>query len=87
MFKKKKKPIDVLIECIYYRLIWAVAICLCLYGFVTSGRSAWTRYQENPTVISMDREYREWSTALPAVTVCPTDPINTTDVDELIQEK
>jgi len=35
----------------------------------------------------MDREYKEWATALPAVTLCPTTKIDDGLFEELIQKK
>ncbi|CAH1713474.1 unnamed protein product [Aphis gossypii] len=69
------------------KLTWVIAICLSIYGSAILGSSTWNRYQENPTVISMDREYKEWATALPAVTLCPTNKIDDQLFDELVQKK
>ncbi|XP_022164487.1 uncharacterized protein LOC111029676 [Myzus persicae] len=69
------------------KLIWVIAICLSIYGSAILGSSTWTRYQENPTVISMDREYKEWATPLPAFTLCPTYKIDDQLFDELVQKK
>ncbi|XP_029342234.1 pickpocket protein 11-like [Acyrthosiphon pisum] len=68
------------------RFIWVIAICLSIYGSAILGSSTWTRYQENPTVISMDREYKEWTTSLPAVTLCPTNKIDDQLFEELVQK-
>lgn len=35
-----------------------------------------TRYTLNPTVVSIKKDFREWSTAFPAVTVCLTDRVD-----------
>jgi hypothetical protein len=66
-----------------------MAIGLSIYGSAILGSSTWTRYQENPTVISMDREFKEWTTALPAFTLCPTDEHKIDDdrFDNLIKTK
>lgn len=60
---------------------------MSIYGSAILGSSTWHRYQENPTVISMDREYNEWATALPAFTVCPTNKVDDRLLDELLQKK
>lgn len=67
--------------------MWATAICMSIYGSVMLGSSTWTRYQENPTVISMDREYKEWATALPTFTLCPVIKVDERKLDELLQKK
>jgi hypothetical protein len=35
----------------------------------------------------MDREYKEWATALPAVTLCPTNKIDEILFDEFVEKK
>ncbi|XP_025203335.1 pickpocket protein 11-like [Melanaphis sacchari] len=69
------------------KLIWVIAICLSIYGSAILGSSTWNRYQENPTVISMDREYKEWATALPAITLCPMNKIDDQLFNGFIQKK
>ncbi|VVC28454.1 Hypothetical protein CINCED_3A005017 [Cinara cedri] len=66
------------------KFVWAIAIGLSIYGSTILGSSTWTRYQENPTVISMDREYREWATAFPAVTLCPTSEVDVEEFEKLM---
>lgn len=70
-----------------YRIIWTIAIGLSIYGSTILGSSTWTRYQDNPTVISMDRDYKDWATLIPAVTLCPTNKIDDQNFDDLIQNK
>jgi hypothetical protein len=48
------------------RLIWMVCICLGVFGIITLGNDTWTRYQTNPTVISMDRNKFSWNTSFPS---------------------
>lgn len=35
----------------------------------------------------MDRDYKDWATALPAVTLCPTNKIDDEQFDELTRNK
>ncbi|XP_050540284.1 pickpocket protein 11-like [Daktulosphaira vitifoliae] len=69
------------------KLLWVIVICFCIYGAKQIGESTWTRYQENPTVISMERDYKEWSTALPAITLCPTDNLDNQKFEEIIEKE
>ncbi|XP_050438903.1 pickpocket protein 11-like [Adelges cooleyi] len=69
------------------RFLWVIAICFCIYGSVVLGTSTWTRYQENPTVISMERDYKEWSTALPAVTLCPINNMDEQKFEEMVEKE
>ncbi|XP_055623469.1 sodium channel protein Nach-like [Toxorhynchites rutilus septentrionalis] len=44
----------------------------------------WIRYLTNPTVITLDRNYHEWNTTFPSLTICFHDRMNATARDELI---
>lgn len=50
------------------------AVSLCLMNF--------QRYQANPTVVSLQKDYRNWYNPFPAATGCFTDRVN----EELAQE-
>ena len=53
-------------------MVWTIFLVLGLYGAVEVSRTTWKHYQENPTVISMERDYKGWNTSFPSVTICPT---------------
>jgi hypothetical protein len=42
-----------------------------MFGAALLSLSTWRRYQENPTVISMERDYKAWNTSFPSITICP----------------
>lgn len=46
-------------------------MCAGLYGFSQIALVTVNRYYNNPTVISLERNYMEWNTTLPAATLCP----------------
>lgn len=48
------------------RLIWLLCICMGVYGIIVLGSGTWQRYQNNPTVISMDRSKFSWNTSFPS---------------------
>lgn len=39
-------------------------------GAILISLNQWNRYLANPTVISAQRDYREWYGILPALTIC-----------------
>ena len=47
-----------------------VFIGLTCYGSWIVGIIQWERYVANPTVISLERDYRDWNGTLPAISVC-----------------
>ncbi|KAK3932276.1 Pickpocket protein 28 [Frankliniella fusca] len=53
------------------RILWALVVALAWYGTYLIARSTWRRFQDNPTVISLERDYMSWNTSFPALTLCP----------------
>lgn len=56
--------------CTLFRVVWVFLIGLAVYGALFVGRSQWVRFQASPTVIQLDKNYREWVGTMPAATVC-----------------
>ncbi|KAK4883612.1 hypothetical protein RN001_006931 [Aquatica leii] len=52
------------------RLFWLIAILLSAIGATSLIISNWNRYNANPTVISIQKDYRNWKNLLPTVTGC-----------------
>lgn len=62
IFNLKLHPIE--------RLLWLIAVGVtCYYSYNISIRQ-YERYVANPTVISLERDYRDWNGTLPAISVC-----------------
>lgn len=51
-------------------LVWLLAVVIAVTAAVYISLSTWNRYLENPSVVSMERNYQEWNTTLPALTLC-----------------
>lgn len=54
------------------RLIWISLVAMGLYATAILSGLTLTRYFENPTVISMERDRFSWNTSFPSATICPT---------------
>ncbi|CAH1395973.1 unnamed protein product [Nezara viridula] len=54
-----------------YSAVWCVAVAMAIWGATKLSLQTWKRFQENPTVVSMERNYKEWNTSFPSVAVCP----------------
>lgn len=70
---------------IFERFLWFflfITTCFCAYKISST---QYERYVANPTVISLERDYREWNGTLPAVTLCYHKRINDTKAEELIK--
>lgn len=62
VFSKKLHPIE--------RLFWLLMFYGTCYGAYSIGIMQYERYEANPTVISLERDYRDWNGTLPAISVC-----------------
>lgn len=69
---EKRHPVEI--------LIWLSLVGTGIYGACILSSVTWTRYQENPTVVSMERDRFAWNTSFPAATICPSFKVN----DELL---
>ncbi|XP_031349918.1 pickpocket protein 11-like isoform X2 [Photinus pyralis] len=57
-------------------IIWLALIGTGVFGASILSSATWKRYQENPTVISMERDRFTWNTSFPAATICPTSKVH-----------
>ncbi|XP_066997698.2 pickpocket protein 11 isoform X2 [Anabrus simplex] len=56
---------------IWEYIIWLAFLIMGTAGAISISLSTWNRYQENPTVISLERDSTEWNTTFPSTTICP----------------
>ncbi|KAG5669679.1 hypothetical protein PVAND_017562 [Polypedilum vanderplanki] len=70
---------------IFERLLWLILILMTSYGAYNISSTQYERYVANPTVISLERDYREWNGTLPAVTLCYHKRINDTRAEAVIK--
>lgn len=68
------------------RLLWVVLFILTSYAAFSISSTQYERYVANPTVISLERDYREWNGTLPAITICYHKRIDDKRAKEMIQK-
>ncbi|XP_046975166.1 uncharacterized protein LOC124541356 [Vanessa cardui] len=68
----------------FYRFLWLVLTISAFGGAVYCGLSQLVRYNSDPVVVSLQRDYRGWSTAFPAVTACLLERVNQEKAREFI---
>lgn len=66
------------------RLIWLFLIVLAIFFAFHISSKQYSRYIASPTVISLERDYREWNGTLPAITICYHKRIDEKKAEELI---
>ncbi|XP_023722025.2 sodium channel protein Nach [Cryptotermes secundus] len=59
-------------------LLWAAVTVLASVGAMFVVLRSWEHYVANPTVLSLEKDYRQWSTLFPAVTICFLQNLNHT---------
>ncbi|XP_017786457.1 PREDICTED: pickpocket protein 28-like [Nicrophorus vespilloides] len=64
----KRHPLEI--------ILWAFFVAVGMYGASILSGLTLVRYQENPTVISMERDRFSWNTSFPSATICPTSKLN-----------
>ncbi|KAF5270429.1 hypothetical protein FQR65_LT05617 [Abscondita terminalis] len=68
------------------RLFWMIVIFLSASGAASLIISNWNRYNANPTVISIQKDFRNWKNLLPSVTGCFVSKININFMNKYIKE-
>ncbi|CAH0403916.1 unnamed protein product [Chilo suppressalis] len=58
------------------RILWFALTLSAFFGAVYCGISQWSRYNSDPVVVAMQRDYRRWWSAFPAITACFMDRID-----------
>nr|XP_022905748.1 sodium channel protein Nach-like isoform X1 [Onthophagus taurus]XP_022905756.1 sodium channel protein Nach-like isoform X1 [Onthophagus taurus] len=52
------------------RIFWLLIIISALTGGILASLSNWNRYLANPTVVSIEKDFRNWNNLFPAATGC-----------------
>lgn len=43
-----------------------------IWGTVDISLGQWQRFNDNPTVVTLEKDFRTWKFSLPAITMCNT---------------
>ncbi|XP_049820615.1 sodium channel protein Nach-like [Aethina tumida] len=69
------------------RIIWLIIIGIALGGAIAVALSNWRRYAANPTVVSLQKDFRNWLNPFPAATGCFIDKTDERKAQKFIKEK
>ncbi|CAH1404772.1 unnamed protein product [Nezara viridula] len=69
------------------RLFWLAIVVLATYGATALIYNSWYRYSSNPTVISLEKDFRDWNLLFPAATVCFQERLNESAATEILTER
>ncbi|XP_049779492.1 sodium channel protein Nach-like [Schistocerca cancellata] len=67
--------------------LWGFSIVVAIAVSVQLTMSSYRRFQEQPTVVSLEKDYQNWQNLFPAVTVCYRDRLDEKAAAEYISRK
>ncbi|XP_048003760.1 uncharacterized protein LOC125240005 [Leguminivora glycinivorella] len=67
------------------RLLWFILTCAAFLGAVYCALRQLSRYNSEPVVVSLRRDYRSWWTVFPAVTACFLDRVQRAKAQDTIE--
>ncbi|XP_034250865.1 sodium channel protein Nach-like [Thrips palmi] len=50
--------------------LWTVALVASVTGAILLIGGSWRRFQDNPTVVQLEKDFRLWNTSFPSATMC-----------------
>ncbi|KAJ6634279.1 Sodium channel protein Nach, partial [Pseudolycoriella hygida] len=68
------------------RVLWIGVLIASYFGLVLTCLYQWDRFEARPTVISLERDFRNWNLTLPAMTVCYLNKVNESLAAEYIEK-
>ncbi|CAH2101408.1 unnamed protein product [Euphydryas editha] len=69
------------------RVLWLVVTSIAVWGVVDISLGQWQRYNENPTVVTLEKDFRTWRFNLPAVTACDQDRVDPDKLELAIKSR
>lgn len=79
VFSTKLHPVE--------RLVWLVLFMFTCFGAYSISSRQFARYAANPTVISLERDYRDWNGTLPALSLCYHKRVDESRAQNLIKKQ
>lgn len=70
----------------FFRVLWVFILIASYFGIVFTCLYQYQRFEARPTVISLERDFRNWNLTLPAMTVCYGDKVNESIAEEFIEK-
>ena len=68
------------------RILWTVALVSSITGAWLLIGGSWRRFQDNPTVVSLEKDFRLWNTSFPSATMCFDRRLDDNKAQEVIAE-
>ncbi|KAL0852802.1 hypothetical protein ABMA27_012607 [Loxostege sticticalis] len=69
------------------RLLWLIITSAAIWGAIGVSSGQLQRYNENPTVITLEKDFRTWLFNLPAITTCYVNRVAATKLPKAIADR
>ncbi|XP_052754979.1 uncharacterized protein LOC116413459 isoform X2 [Galleria mellonella] len=66
------------------RVLWVCLTVGAIWGAIGVSLGQWQRYNENPTVVTLEKDFRTWMFNMPAITVCSKDRVDPKKLEKTI---
>ncbi|KAJ8704115.1 hypothetical protein PYW07_013409 [Mythimna separata] len=68
------------------RLLWVAATAFATWGAVDVSLGQLQRYNESPTVVTLEKDFRSWRFSVPAITMCYKNRLNKAKLPAVIKK-
>ncbi|XP_039761873.1 uncharacterized protein LOC120635032 [Pararge aegeria] len=69
------------------RLLWICVLATALWGVLDVSLGQWQRYRENPTVVTLEKNFRTWHYIMPGITACEQNRTTEEKVQKAIKSR
>ncbi|XP_059045005.1 acid-sensing ion channel 4-B-like [Achroia grisella] len=66
------------------RVFWICLTGAAIWGAIGVSLGQWQRYNENPTVVTLEKDFRTWMFNMPAITVCSKNRVDPKKLERTI---
>lgn len=71
---------------VHFRLTWIVVILLSFVLTAIMISETWGKFQDNPTVVTIQRNYMDWEVPVPALFMCPENGVHSVTMNSNIEK-
>ncbi|XP_053621728.1 pickpocket protein 28-like isoform X2 [Plodia interpunctella] len=69
----------------FERFLWAAVTAAAIWGAIGISLGQLARYNDNPTVVTLEKDFRSWLFKMPGITSCDQNRVNPKKIDEILK--
>ncbi|XP_026318484.1 uncharacterized protein LOC113229180 [Hyposmocoma kahamanoa] len=70
----------------FERILWATITAAAIWGAIEISLGQWQRFNDNPTVVTLEKDFRNWRFSLPSITACDVNRVKASKLPEVIKK-